>query len=386
MSWHWPNVRQEPENILQMPNSLQKVPPITLSTLTPLWTGGPQAGVVDRIHETGMIGSLRWWFEVLVRGVGGKVLSPNGEKCAILDLEKYKKLTTQQKNDPEKLKECGLCDASLIFGATNWKRKFRLEIEDHTSDIHLGNISVNTGSNKPAKWFFNNHARKGNLTLKIISLTRDRKLFDPAIIAGLVQFVSDWGGLGARNQMGFGIVRPEQALDARPLYEHLARIRKQATNQQLPSLDNMFFVQLKPQDQSRFDPEASFTLKHELRKKIQEEEKRTAELQSKKPDDTLSHFIMGTIKPEKLASKIFISRPFDKDETSTIRLWGWLPKQSSRYDSSWNRQSIRQLIYQHIEQNYHIEPDDWVELNHPDPKLKNSEDKFLKTLLRIDEG
>ncbi len=115
----------------------------------------------------------------------------------------------------------------------------------------------------------------------------------------------------------------------------------------------MFFVQLKPQDQSRFDPEASFTLKHELRKKYRRKKKKLN--CSKKPDDTLSHFIMGTIKPEKLASKIFISRPFDKDKISTIRLWGWLPKQSSRYDSSWNRQSIRQLIYQHIEQNYYIE-------------------------------
>ncbi len=32
---------------------------ITLKTLTPLWTGGV-GGTCDRLHETGLIGSLRW--------------------------------------------------------------------------------------------------------------------------------------------------------------------------------------------------------------------------------------------------------------------------------------------------------------------------------------
>jgi CRISPR type III-B/RAMP module RAMP protein Cmr1 len=40
---------------------------IRLKTLTPLWTGGVEAGKVDRVHETGIIGSLRWWYEAIVR-------------------------------------------------------------------------------------------------------------------------------------------------------------------------------------------------------------------------------------------------------------------------------------------------------------------------------
>lgn len=63
--------------------------------------------------------------------MGGKVLSPN---VAGLDLDRYNKLTAEQKQDPVHLRECGLCDVSLIFGATSWKRKFRLELEDHTSN------------------------------------------------------------------------------------------------------------------------------------------------------------------------------------------------------------------------------------------------------------
>ncbi len=33
---------------------------IRLRTRTPLWTGGLD-GTMDRIHETGLLGSLRWW-------------------------------------------------------------------------------------------------------------------------------------------------------------------------------------------------------------------------------------------------------------------------------------------------------------------------------------
>ena len=39
---------------------------IRLKTLTPLWTGGV-SGQCDRVHETGIIGSLRWWYEAIVR-------------------------------------------------------------------------------------------------------------------------------------------------------------------------------------------------------------------------------------------------------------------------------------------------------------------------------
>ncbi len=33
---------------------------IRLRTRTPFWTGGID-GSMDRIHETGLLGSLRWW-------------------------------------------------------------------------------------------------------------------------------------------------------------------------------------------------------------------------------------------------------------------------------------------------------------------------------------
>ena len=49
---------------------------IRVHTLTPLWTGGVD-GTMDRIHETGILGSLRWWYESIVRGLGGSACNPN---------------------------------------------------------------------------------------------------------------------------------------------------------------------------------------------------------------------------------------------------------------------------------------------------------------------
>jgi len=81
---------------------------ITLTTLTPLWTGGVD-GICDRLHETGLIGSLRWWYEVLVRGLGGYACDPTGEdRC------------------PDK--DGNRCVACELFGCTGWARKFRLQM------------------------------------------------------------------------------------------------------------------------------------------------------------------------------------------------------------------------------------------------------------------
>lgn len=68
---------------------------VKIQALTPLWTGGVE-GKVDRIRETGILGSLRWWMEVLVRGMGGNVCDPTEQKCS------YKN---------------GLCEVCKIFGA-----------------------------------------------------------------------------------------------------------------------------------------------------------------------------------------------------------------------------------------------------------------------------
>ena len=97
---------------------------INIKTLTPLWTGGVDAGKVDRIHETSILGSLRWWFEVFVRGMGGMVNDPTQDERSGFDQEEYEQ--SKAKDERVRLRETGLCDASQIFGATGWRQQFPL--------------------------------------------------------------------------------------------------------------------------------------------------------------------------------------------------------------------------------------------------------------------
>jgi CRISPR-associated protein Cmr1 len=97
---------------------------ISLKTLTPLWTGGVDQNC-DRLHETGLIGSLRWWCEALVRGLGGYACDPTGEAHC-----------------PDKDgKRCVACE---LFGCTGWSRKFRLVVKDSQGQLIQNPLERNT--------------------------------------------------------------------------------------------------------------------------------------------------------------------------------------------------------------------------------------------------
>lgn len=102
---------------------------IRLKTLTPLWTGGVDQ-TCDRLHETGLIGSLRWWYEALVRGLGGYACDPTADGRCEYDPKKPA--------PPEKQ----LCAACYLFGCTGWARKFRLRVLSTPEFVSFGNLKA----------------------------------------------------------------------------------------------------------------------------------------------------------------------------------------------------------------------------------------------------
>ena len=80
---------------------------VKIKPLTPIWTGGAERSSTT-LRETGIIGSLRWWYEALIRGLGGDACDPTDTKC---NMENH-------------------CVACELFGCTGWGRKFRLEINE----------------------------------------------------------------------------------------------------------------------------------------------------------------------------------------------------------------------------------------------------------------
>ncbi len=178
---------------------------ITLETLTPLWTGGLD-GTMDRIHETSILGSLRWWYEAIVRGLGGYACDPTGEHKCSFDVDKYRKSTAS--DERQRLRDAGLCDACQVFGATGWRRRFRLEVRplEDEFDITEGMFPsgrVHPDRRKPYRtggWLLRG-GYHGELELKFIG---DKEVLWCEILPVLL-FMEKWGALGAKTSLGYGV-------------------------------------------------------------------------------------------------------------------------------------------------------------------------------------
>jgi CRISPR-associated protein Cmr1 len=349
---------------------------LVIKTSTPLWTGGVDTKV-DRVHETGIVGSLRWWMEAFVRGLGGQVNDPTQNERSGFDRKNYDESTAV--DERARLRDAGLCDVSQIFGATGWRRRFRLDIRDSTSPDNAVSPRIeikHSYTDKEGKtktrtstWHFSNKPRSGQLAIQIQSLAQD---FQPQVMAGLIQFVADWAAIGARAQMGFGVIEPvNERIETRTLYDWLIATAGNQLYPNLPSLKNIFLAQIKPKDSDHsFIEQTTFNLKYDLRRLFADDQK-------------LRHFIMGTVKDGRMASKVKISRPYGD---SVIRVWGWIPEKAGVYTSSWNRNTVVDAIYQHLKTNYTLQV--WREMNSTRDTIAPSISEaqvFLHNLLGLKE-
>jgi CRISPR-associated protein Cmr1 len=347
---------------------------LEIKTLTPLWTGGAKAGKVDRLHETGILGSLRWWYEVIVRGLGGKACDPSHGEC-LFDAEKYHK--SKVTDERQRLRDAGLCDVCQVFGATGRRRRFRLIIVDNTKPDNSVQPEIKVRKDKHiSTWYFpknpNDKPRLGNLTLHIQSLD---PAFPSAIIAGLIQFIADWAAVGARAQMGFGAIALANGRnDTQLFYNYVTSVAGNKEYPELPSLRNIFLARISPKEKGQvFTDQDTFNLKYDLR-----------QLFSGQGNSDLRHFVMGTVKGERIAARIKMSRPYN--DGREIRVWGWIPEQANVYRNNWNRDKVLQAIHGYLQQNYQLAV--WREMNSVrDTKTQSNGDvmAFLRSLLAIEE-
>lgn len=157
---------------------------VTLRTLTPIWTGGVDAGKMEQVHETGILGSLRWWYEAIVRGLGGQACDPSQHSCIY---------------DPERPND-GLCDVCRLFGATGWRRRFRLAVEDAGLSETWPGDPINVKPPDRNRGWFLHAGRMGTVILRVMADEETQ-----AQVLALLQFVARWGSLGARPQLGYGL-------------------------------------------------------------------------------------------------------------------------------------------------------------------------------------
>ena len=155
---------------------------LNLKIKTPVWTGdiGTRS---DLLQTTGIIGSLRWWTEAVLRGLGKYCWDPvSDDRCP-------KKVNDQKQ----------YCASCLIFGATGMRRLFRLELNGSTRVFYGGLINIKPDG-RSRGWYLGSGI-VGDIKLNIIPLDDS---FNKNLILLPLTIAAKWGGIGAKRR---GIAR-----------------------------------------------------------------------------------------------------------------------------------------------------------------------------------
>jgi len=174
---------------------------VTIKPLTQIWTGDAN-GKNSSLRETGIIGSLRWWYEALIRGLGGYACDPTDEslRCK-LEHDKFNMALKSGKTMSEALNE-QICSACQLFGCTGWSRKFKLQVLDNH-----GNSKTNAIDDK-------NEEKKEEIVLKFIPL-RKIENEELALLNLTLYLIAKYGALGGKT-----VFKPSDELNGKNKLHH----------------------------------------------------------------------------------------------------------------------------------------------------------------------
>lgn len=118
---------------------------ITFRTITPLWTGDAWQENKE-VRPSSLIGSLRFWFEVICyfAGICDRKDFKNGRFEKEVDRKKLGDFIKENGNDLNQMlghlyKDQQIPLPSIIFGSTNWKSLIRIERIEESEDYCYGN-------------------------------------------------------------------------------------------------------------------------------------------------------------------------------------------------------------------------------------------------------
>jgi CRISPR-associated protein Cmr1 len=171
-----------------------------LEMRTPLWTGGV-GGTCDRVHETGIVGSLRWWYEAILRGLARRVCDPLEDGC----------IYERKNGEIHAQAYARLCDACRLFGCTGWKRRFRLTATRSRSraDDRFCLATLDEDGKFNHWWLAQIFAKSLDQPLPLANIHL-RVEFPPGAegekeaFKGVLSLMARYGGIGAKTQYGFG--------------------------------------------------------------------------------------------------------------------------------------------------------------------------------------
>ncbi|MGQ9638453.1 MAG: RAMP superfamily CRISPR-associated protein, partial [Thermodesulfobacteriota bacterium] len=183
----------------------------------------------------------RWFTEAILRGLNKFACDPNGDdRCP----------TKVRKNNQEIAQYCTAC---LIFGATGMRRLFRIEIDGGKKVFDGGAINIKPdGRNRG--WYLGSGLIE-TINFKIAPLNKD---FDENLVFVPLAIATKWGGLGAKTQVGYGVVEFENYpeikfeifnnalsdLNRKERLENLNVEERSGKSNSLPNIKEMFFAKI----------------------------------------------------------------------------------------------------------------------------------------------
>lgn len=220
-----------------------------LKALTDIWTGGVEGGT-DKLHLTGIKGSLRWWYEVLIRGLGYYACDPTAEDACNLD---PKKLVTNLPMPHQDQVKGLICPVCYFFGCTGWSGKFNLRVKEYREkDV---NVKIKTGGIKEGNCFIIEFIQRKKFDLEEIMLVK--------ITLKLIVEYGAFGGKtafkpseietknGKPHHTDYGLMAraknsniPAEKVDRDGISKYLKSFTNNSSenNNALPNLQNFWFV------------------------------------------------------------------------------------------------------------------------------------------------
>ena len=281
---------------------------VTLRLTTPLWTADASKQT-RRAVGTGIIGSLRWWYEAIVRGLGGWACDPTdaAARCP----------PRNAKVTPGNVSTV-LCPACQLFGATGWAKTFTLSITRRTQ-LKYPPTSPTQGKNKYWDRRFG-PGLSGDIIITILP-RRPGDMETLSLLLGLLEFIRRNAALGAKTGLGYGLFdwkTPPSTLPTADDWVEMLAARastgRRGPSRRWPDLREMFFVQVSLEREWR--PSDFVNFKYDLR----------AAFRGKFRGNNMApvrHFLLGHVgRGANQATKIKMALLPDK---RTLRLWGWVP-------------------------------------------------------------
>jgi len=215
---------------------------VKIKPLTPIWTGGAERSSTT-LRETGIIGSLRWWYEALIRGLGGDACDPTDEnlRCK-LNYDKFYKAIKNGTPIQEAL-NAQICQACQLFGCTGWARKFRLEIES-SNITSVKEARIGTREKRGDRYL--KRSILGLMSNDLITLrfipSRDISKQEWSLLNIIFGIIANHGALGARTSQGNGVIKIfENGLPYNNEELWVSDLKKSKNSGELPNLNNFFF-------------------------------------------------------------------------------------------------------------------------------------------------